>query len=317
MVIAEDDNRRFTVDNLAASWEELSHFLTLFFEDNEPEHRHNLCLHIPRNLASDVARQLAPALISLTGGLMSYIVTAIRTLYFDQKFWSGAPAINNSVDHVREILAMLNHPTVLVALRKVRLSVTVNKDEEQALINFIREYKGSEEQQTTMDARYFSSLQKKALVRQNSQGGCIPWSPLVFDILAYRLLQEPGHKACSFQVDSVIALITHLVNRIKSDYSNWVYENGRMKHDDEINSAIASVLKNALGQEAVHRGPAKQRTKGTYLQVDHAIYWLSKLQPTLIETCVSDVPGHVNRFGATTGTYKRNYDFDWSSPGYQ
>ena len=125
MVIAEEDNQRFTVDDLAASPEELERFLTLFFEDKDPEHRHGLCLHIPRHLASDVARHLAPALVALTGGLMSYINTSIRTLYFDQKFWRDAGTINNPKDHANEILAKLNHPTVLFALRKVRLSVTV------------------------------------------------------------------------------------------------------------------------------------------------------------------------------------------------
>ena len=311
MVIAEEDNRRFTVENLAASQEELTHFLALFFADNgPPDHRHGLCLHIPQRLANEVARCLAPHLVALTGGLMSYINTSVRTLYYDQKFWRGTETISNPQDHSKEVLAKLNHPTVLAALRQVRLSVALDNAEEQALIKFIREYKVTTEQQTTVDARYASSLSKKALIRRNSQGGWIPWSPLVFDILTYRLLQEPGHIACSFNVDSVIDLVTYIVTTLKSVYSDWVYpdENEKLKHEDEINSAIASILKNALGEDGVHRGPAKKTGKKTYSQVDHAIYWNSKDQPTLIETCLADVPGHINRFGAT-GKYKLNYNF--------
>ena len=45
MVVAEEDSRRFTVDNLAACREELEFFLALFFKGS------NLCQHIPPGLA--------------------------------------------------------------------------------------------------------------------------------------------------------------------------------------------------------------------------------------------------------------------------
>ena len=202
-------------------------------------------------------------------------------------------------------MAAVNRPEVLSELRASRLTVVLDSGERQALLAFVRD-------NANKPKPYANALRKKALLRIDEGGRCHPWSPLVFDILTYKLLYEQGHDACRFLEESHDALMTHLAKEIKAKYSKWVWDLPRkqINHDDEINGVIASILKGAIGSSGLHRGPAKQCNKKQYSQVDHAIYWNNNNTPTLIETCLRDLARHVDRFDpAKGGTYSANYRF--------
>jgi len=309
MVIAEYQHQRFTVDNLKASPAELTNFLKLFFKSEGPDKESGCCRHIPSELAPAVARMLADGLVELTGGLLSFIITIIRSLYYANACFKGTAKIEDPTSHARDILAKVNDPRVQLDLKKTRLVVVLSGPEQKALVSFIRD----KSQHIGVDIA--AGLQKKALLRVEN-GKCVPWSPLVFDILASKLLKDPEHPACTF-TKTVIGLVEYIVESLSGRYRGWVYDEkkykagsaaARLHHEDEINSAISSILKQALGEEGVHRGPAKKSTKQQYSQVDHAIYW-NEHHPTLIETCLADVPAHVMRFGSSTGSYPKNYQF--------
>lgn len=299
MVIADTPSSRLSIDNLMACPAELTKFLSLFFVGER-----GICSHIPVSMAAALAEQVGPPLCELTGGLISFIVSILWTLYYDSKVWKSSAPITDAAAHAQAILAAINHPEVVQNLRASRLMVTLKSTERAALVNFVRDRKD-------VSADDGSSLQKKALLRLVN-GQYVPWSPLVFDILSYKLLKDPSRLDCSFDVESCESMMKYIVQNLKETYCDWVLDNSNkeIKHEDEINGAISSILKPATLPVAIHRGPAKRCDKGRYSQVDHAVYWLDGRAPTLIETCLNNVPNHLQRFDAAAGgAYPAAYAF--------
>lgn len=300
MVIADTPGTRFSVDNLAVKPRELETFLTLFFSGER-----TLCCHISETLAPAVAQLLAPALIELTGGIMSFIIAILRTIYYEQKMGQTKPTILEADKMAGSFMALVNRQEVQSALQNTRLVVNLTEGERRALVAFVRD-------RTTPEESQGSALCRKALLRKQQDGSYVVWSPLLYDVLTHKLLFDTGHAASSFNSKCLRSLIKFVVSELKSKtYCDWVFDKStqRMKHEDEMNSAIASILKLALGHTGYHRGPAKQTANGVYSQVDHAIYWADGRRPTLIESCLADVKGHVERFRADLGTYTAAYNF--------
>lgn len=300
MVITDTPGTRFSVDNLAVKPRELETFLTLFFSGER-----TLCCHISETLAPAVAQLLAPALIELTGGIMSFIIAILRTIYYVQKMGQTMPTILEADKLAGSFMSLVNRQEVQSVLRNTRLVVNLKDKERHALVAFVRD-------RTTPEESQGSALCRKALLRKQQDGSYVVWSPLLFDVLTYKLLYDTGHAASSFDSKCLRSLIKFVVSKLQSKtYSDWVFDKStqRMKHEDEMNSAIASILKLALGHTGYHRGPAKQTANGVYSQVDHAIYWADGRLPTLIESCLADVKGHVERFSADLGTYTDAYNF--------
>lgn len=198
MFIADTSSSRFSVDNLMACPVELTKFLSLFFAGGR-----EICSHIPVDMAAALAQQVGPPLFELTGGLISFIVSILRTLYCDSKIWEGSAPITDASAHAQVILAAINRSEVVQNLRASRLMVTLNPEERAALVDFVRDGRD-------VSVHYGSSLQKKALLRVVN-GQYVPWSHLVFDILSYKLLYDPARLDCSFDEKSCAAMMKYLV----------------------------------------------------------------------------------------------------------
>eukprot|EP00932_Pfiesteria_piscicida_P006705 SRR837773.16659.p2 GENE.SRR837773.16659~~SRR837773.16659.p2 ORF type:complete len:212 (-),score=17.52 SRR837773.16659:48-683(-) len=148
----------------------------------------------------------------------------------------------------------------------------------------------------------FEVLRKKALLRKDEAGGIQQWSPLVHDVLWYKLFVQRDHEACPFTTPD--EMVRFLVGKFRdTEYKSWVLNAaGVLEHEDSVNGAIAWLLKSSLPKGSQHFGPAKKSTADAYMQVDHQIRW-GDGTCWLLETCLSDPSKHCDRFSSEKGTY--------------
>ncbi len=286
MVVADSAERRHSIDSLRADEMELTRFLQLFLDGcQEP-------IAIVDDEKVTIAAEMGRALLDWTGGAMGLITNILRHIFLVQKPFKTRAL---TADTFRGYL--LSRDT-FDAVKSCRMTVTLSTIAYDGLVQFLR-------QGVIPSEEVLIILRKKALLRRGADGYIEAWSPLVCELLCYKLFETEDHPECSFSGHE--QMITFAVKQLETKFRSWVLDrDDRLKHEDEINAAIAWVLKSRLGRGAHHAGPAKHTHEGTYMQVDHAIWWATE-KPWLLEVCLTQPASHCARFG-DAGSYK-HYDF--------
>jgi hypothetical protein len=286
MVICDSPSRRFTVDELRVEAAEVTTFLELFLgSDSKPTFTGD---------PGELAKEMTTALMEQTGGAAGLLVHILR------EFFTG----QNPVFKGRELTAADFSKALLTQdtfkrVQELRLAVhfaDYDKAASDALLKFMRT--GREP-----DDAEFETLQKKALLRRDEASRrIVPWSPLVHDVLWFKLFAAKDHEACPFS--TVEEMVRFLVGKLAhTEFKDWVLNSdGKLEHEDSVNGAIAWLLKSHLPKGARHVGPAKKSTAQVYMQVDHEIRW-GDGKLWLLETCLKNPAEHCDRFDAEKGTY--------------
>ena len=291
MAVADSPERRLTIDDLCADPSELQIFVSLFLKHAERD-----APRLGSYTVDTAAKELSEVLLERSGGILGLLVAIFKGIFLEHKIFKDKPF---DAATLREYTLS---PTLFNFVAGTRFTVKLDKEQSKALSQFMAHGK-------SMTPTCIESMRKKALIKTNAAGDVTIWSQLVFDVLWHKLFEAKGHPHCPFT--NIDTLVEFIVDKLKGDFREWVlHANGRFKHEDEINAAIAAMVKAHLPPGARHAGPAKLSTKMGYSQVDHAVWdWPTKGNVVLIEPCVGSgtVKEHCDRFGAT-GRYQ-HYNF--------
>jgi hypothetical protein len=158
-----------------------------------------------------------------------------------------------------------------------------------------------------MELQHLETLRKVGFVRLTDENGeatylstewkyIWPWAPLLFTLLWNKFFTKENHEHTPFS--DLDSLVKHVVGQLsKPEFRRRLVDTeGRATHENEMNGAIAAVIKSALGKGLLHVSSAL-RTKDAKLsaQVDHMVDGLP-VGRLLLEVCKSQLQEHMNRF---------------------
>ena len=304
MLVAETGNRRLTVDNLTADSKEMAHFI------------HLLLLHgadRPR-LSHEQARRIAPgmarALVDYTGGHLGWCIHLLRWMFEMTKCWKAKPVT------VGDFVGRLHSPAALSAMKSAfaerQLNIDLAPSSRKALISWVRDGAVPDVRHAQLSLHQIDQLRKHGILRARDARQqqtwvpsdwrfVFPWAPLVFALLWAKFFSDPGHRHTPFS--DLDSLVQHVARELSKAglHQRLVDARGALTHEDEMNGAIAAIIKSALGKGWLHVGPALRKAKNKIsAQADHLV--TAPAGPLLLEVCKGQVQQHLNRLN---GPYKQ------------